>query len=297
MRLKKNVDGDIESVTLSGCETLLLSKISERLIHCNHLITVEGEYTKNSDLQPNRQTTICGKVIAATRNAYIRGIIVLTDSSELVSVGGNNATSEDFKAQKIVIAFVDKTFYKDAALMEIMRQFNSISKFSEIEKLVCNNDIQKVVEILKQLSNDLAAMHALLTLLNSTKISSIDAEHLCEAFRNFQELCCGNEKASNEVTLRLIKYIDDYIYISERTISVIYAIESLGYIARYPRSIELAYNKMLILCKDDKACAMHEHIPYVTFVVMLMLDPKKVTPEFFDTYKSEHRILDEIACF
>lgn len=261
-----------------GSDTLMLSQffllLEDRGIpESEFSIIVDG---RDNITQEIGQIQFINKKCEAIIDGYIRSLVLIDPTNnEAIDIGGNNATKERIAANNVKIILGGSArdeikdlhfpFYnKDLAVTE--DDLTSAVKFDQI--------LQSIA-IAKKLHSG-TSFEYLLGLLDQNFESQL-LEQVVEALRSFEKLCGDNPDLATKGVMALIKFIKNNYETTERALSIVYAIESLGYVGNSKTSVKMHTISFLIkMLNQDSFLNTHKDICWASLVTIERLGSQGV---------------------
>ncbi|MEX2139017.1 MAG: hypothetical protein WD894_07130 [Pirellulales bacterium] len=219
------------------------------------------------------QCAVMGTCAGGVVDGYERRIGMQAESKD-ISVGGDNATSEDIAAQ--VVAFhLSEQLYEDL-IVNTSAAFHSVDsrtklKISDLEQRHRYGEVNSAIEIAKHLGNR-EAVDLLIEYLKRSSFGPPITDLVCDAFRSFGTLYSRDMNTARRVAFALKNFIASNRHVVERSCSLVYAIESLGYAGKYDPAFAPALSQFLIdFLRDDGNRLLHRDTVWATAVAVARL--------------------------
>jgi hypothetical protein len=267
------LDGLTNPVELEfqGFDTLALGRLFHFLAS-NQVSTSEHTiYVRGRDNHNGRAVSMVAKGASGVVDSYIRTVFANEiESKEPYDIGGSNATKERIAADEVTV-YIDPCIFDALPTSHSYLRIYASSRKSQLDSdlttFVRCNQIEAAITVAKLLANQRSSK-LLFKYLNAGFPADI-MELVCEAFRCLSRPCSLDEKLAVRVTSSLAEYVNRHITKAEFAVSVIYAIESLGYVApAHATTRALFCDFMNCLLFEDSHCLSHRQLVWASLVAI-----------------------------
>lgn len=253
-----------------GCQTLAATRLAALLLHHEPFQTrgIAGEVVGLSTLR-SQPFYARGTVVSATARGYVRCLSIRTDDGAVLTVGGNNATAEDVAARMI-------TFYLPRRALER----SDLAPFQHYDRRLApsrSEGVLKYLYILRRHTDAIYAARAARTAASARLLSHYltgladpqSLEVVCEGFRDFSCLFSQSSELAQSVAIELYNFIRNKLYSDSHGNAVVYAVESLGYIAKFGFHIyEMIMEMLRTLLFQIRGGSVHPDLLWSLVVAM-----------------------------
>lgn len=255
-------------LVFDSSDTLAISKIMQQLTNdgvrqCDCTILINGY-----DNYIEKDCFIAADSAEGHIDGYIRSLWVEEASSgQLLEVGGCNATSERIAAKdfKLVLSNYAYTHLTDSVASYYDQNLRNELDHRALYASLRFNEPQKTIAIAKQLRDE-TSLTVIVGMLKNNAYSMI-MSHITESFKVFKEVFDRNKNLASETLHHLQSFIRRNVATHEYSNSVVYAIESLGYISRSHRTLQINNAKFILnMLSSDNFLTLHRDILWSSLV-------------------------------
>ena len=231
---------------------------------------VIGKEVKSSSSR-SASNPLTGRITNCGLNGYIRSLEISDDNDIEWDIGGSNATAEDFAATNISIEIPREYFiryhepylpYYVQSTGEGQENISVTEEALEIAKM--SNTYDVAMALARRLPTQKSFEYLTSCLLETHNPDRM--EFVCEGFRSLDKIY----RESADISMRgfqelrgFIERYSDYGSSHEYNKAIVYATESLGYIARENKDNPLSEricSYLIRLAKEEHTNPIHSHI-------------------------------------
>jgi Archaeal transcriptional regulator TrmB len=249
------VELDFGSDTLSAARLVASIKQEKGLLSGGVAVSVVGVAKDN----PDRSFAKTAEIDDVNLDGYVRNILIRDLARRRYTVGGSNATKEDVAASSIMVVLNRDILYDTT--QGNLSVYESTTKTDDgLRHLIEHADIPMAhIAYARSLKTPLALRY-LGQVLQNNKSSQI-LEYAAEGFRSFEGVYAKHRTCANEAAKSLLTFIQRSANRQELGTAIVYAAESLGYIARssHEASPEIA-EFLLGMIGNDHVREIHKDI-------------------------------------
>ncbi|MCI5179091.1 MAG: hypothetical protein D3911_07190 [Candidatus Electrothrix sp. AW3_4] len=255
-------------VTLSfKSDSLCLARLVNRLKQGGNFGNEYIVFVDGYDNELCSEVRAFGTYTSGILDGYVRNIEIEIQENCIVDIGGSNATLERIAASNVDVVMSREVY--DNILTPYLPFYRTdeichLDSKTLIEQFRYEQ-IESVIAIARRLADE-PSLKMLLNYLNRNFEPQV-MEFITEGFRSFEYLCLKNSNLSRQATTSLILFIKNNIKNNELSLSVIYAIESLGYVSiHHSETKEIACLFLSGLIQSDANLYVHRDILWAALV-------------------------------
>lgn len=255
-------------VTLSfQSDSLCLARLVNQLSRNGNFGSEYIVFVDGYDNLSKTSVKIFGSYSSGVLDGYVRNIEVEVEVNRIVDVGGSNATLERIAASNVDVVMSREVY--DNILNPYLPFYRSDEKCCyDSNTLIAQfkyEQVESVVAIARRLGDE-QSLKMMLQYLNRNFEPRI-MEFIAEGFRSFERLCLRNQELSRQATAALILFIKKNAKSAELALSIIYAIESLGYVSLHnSEAKKMACLFLLRLIRSDLTLYAHRDVLWAALV-------------------------------